>query len=171
MPAFPTLSKEQLYDVAEFLHLRVELAANRGLYKPLNVVTGDPNAGKAYFDSHCGSCHSTTGDLAHIGSKMQPADLQQTFLYPGARGFTPGAPRITNVKVMLPSGKALSGVLKRLDDFNVSFIDASGEYHSIELQPNIKVELEDKLAEHRRLLDQYTDADMHNLTAFLVTLK
>ncbi len=86
MPAFANFTPEQLYDLSEFLHERVELAANRGLYKPLNVVTGDARAGEAYFEAHCASCHSVTGDLAHIGSKMQPADLQQAFLYPGARG-------------------------------------------------------------------------------------
>jgi mono/diheme cytochrome c family protein len=171
MPAFPNFTKDQLYELAEFLHLKVELAANRGLYKPLNVVTGDPKAGKAYFDAHCASCHSPEGDLAHIASKMQPADLQQTFLYPGARGYMPGAPRITSVTVTLPSGEAVSGVLKRLDDFHVSLTDSSGEYHSFALGPGVKVDIDDKLQPHRRLLDQYTDDDIHNITAYLATLK
>jgi len=171
MPAFSSLTKEQLYDLAEFLHERVELAANRGLYKALDVVTGDPKAGKAYFDAHCASCHSVDGDLAHVGSKMQPADLQQAFLYPGARGYNPGTPKITSVTVTLPSGQIETGVLKHLDDFNVSFTDGSGEYHSIALGPGVKVTLEDKLEGHRRLLDQYTDSEIHNITAYLTTLK
>ncbi len=171
MPAFANFTPEQLYDLSEFLHERVELAANRGLYKPLNVVTGDARGGQAYFEAHCASCHSVTGDLAHIGSKMQPADLQQAFLYPGARGYRPGEPRITKVTVTLPSGQTFSGTLKHLDDFHVSLIDAAGEYHSMALGPGVKVEVDDKLAAHRKLLDEYTDADMHNLTAYLVTLK
>ena len=35
----------------------------------------------------------------------------------------------------------------------------------------MKVEIEDKLAGHRALLPKYSDADIHNLTAYLVTLK
>ena len=34
-----------------------------------------------------------------------------------------------------------------------------------------KVEIDDPLAAHRKLLETYTDRDMHNVTAFLVTLK
>ena len=90
MPAFPSFTDDQLRDIAEFLHLQVELAANRGTYKILNVVTGDAKAGQAYFNGagKCNTCHSATGDLAHLGSKLEPSDLQQDFLYPGARGFS-----------------------------------------------------------------------------------
>src|SRR5579862_510656 len=87
MPAFSSFTDDQLRDLAEFLHLQVELAANRGTYKILNVVTGDAKAGETYFNGagKCNTCHSTAGDLAHIGSKMEPPDLTQAFLYPGAR--------------------------------------------------------------------------------------
>jgi cytochrome c oxidase cbb3-type subunit 3 len=167
MPSFSALTDAELYDLAQFLHMRVELAANRGTYKLTDVITGDPRAGETYFrgPGKCVSCHSVEGDLAHIGSKLSPPDLQQTFLYPGRDS---GAP---NVTVILPSGESITGVLKRLDDFSVTLYDAKGEYRSIALNPNVKVEVEDKLVEHRRLLDQYTDADMHNLTAYLATLK
>ncbi|MDQ6707313.1 MAG: c-type cytochrome, partial [Acidobacteriota bacterium] len=143
------------------------------LYKLQNVVTGDAKAGEAYFNGAgtCNACHSVTGDLAHVGSKFPPADLQQAFLYPGARGFQPGRPMETRATVILPSGQSISGKLKRLDDFNVSLIDGAGDYHSYPLADGAKVEVEDKLAVHRKLLDQYTDADMHNLTAYLATLK
>src|SRR5262249_42296632 len=76
MPAFPSLAEGQLYDIAQYLHLQVELVANRGLYKRLNVVTGDPKAGAAYFASNCTSCHAATGDLAHIGGRYAADQLQ-----------------------------------------------------------------------------------------------
>jgi len=173
MPPFSSFTPAELRDLSEFLHWRVELAVNRGLYKLQDVVTGNAKAGETYFNGagKCNTCHSATGDLAHIGSKFPPADLQQTFLYPGARGFQPGRPDATNVTVVLPSGQSVSGTLKRLDDFNVSLYDASGDFHSYALGKGVKVEVEDKLAVHRELLDRYTDADMHNLTAYLVTLK
>ncbi len=171
MPAFAAFNESELYDIAEFLHLRVELTANRGTYKLLNVVTGDAKAGEAYFrgPGGCTGCHSVTGDLAHIGSKMSPADLQQAFLYPAARGF--GVADQQNVKVRLPGGEEMQGHLKYLDDFHVGFEDAEGEFHSMALTDGTKVELEDKLIGHRKLLDRYTDADMHNLTAYLVSLQ
>jgi len=174
MPAFPALSDAQLYDLAQLLHMRVELAVNRGTYQVLNVVTGDAPAGEAYFNGvgRCNTCHSIRGDLAHIGSKFSPADLQQAFLYPGARGYEPGGTsKPPNVTVRLPSGQLMSGTLKYLDDFEVTFYDPNGEYHSIRRNENVSVELEDKLRAHRELLEKYTDADMHNLTAYLVTLK
>ena len=171
MPAFANFSAEQLYDLSQFLHMRVELAANRGLYKPINIVTGDPKAGEAYFDAKCKSCHSPSGDLAHIGSKLEATDLQQSFLYPGARGYMPGTPKITKVTVTTRSGQTFSGSLKRLDDFNVSLFDSKGEYHSFPIEPGVKIEIEDKLTAHRELLKQYTDHDMHNLTAYLASLK
>lgn len=173
MPPFPNFTAAQLSDIAEFLHQRVELAANRGTYKLLGVVTGNAQAGEAYFNGagKCSTCHSITGDLAHIASKIEPGDLQQRMLYPGARGYEPAAPRVTNVTVTLPSGKSITGTLHLIDDFNVSLYDANGDYHSYAIGPGVKVEVEDKLAAHRQLLDQYTDADMHNLVAYLVTLK
>ena len=73
--------------------------------------------------------------------------------------------------VTLPSGERLSGNLKHLDDFNVCFYDDGGDYHSIALGNGTKADLEDKLAPHRRLLDKYTDSDMHNITAYLASLK
>jgi cytochrome c oxidase cbb3-type subunit III len=169
MPAFPSLTSEQLRDIAEYLHLQVELAANRGTYKALNVVTGDAKAGEVYFNGtgKCNTCHSATGDLAHIGSKMKPPDLQQTFLYPGARQQKPA----TRVTVTLADGTSVNGTLKHLDDFYVSFYDAQNSYHSVSLDKGVKVRVEDKLLYHRQMLDKYTNQQMHDLTAYLVTLK
>ncbi len=174
MPAFPTFTDEQNRDIAEFLHLQVELAANRGTYKVLNIVTGDSRAGAIYFNGEgkCNMCHAVTGDMAHIGSKFEPADLQQTFLYPAARESSPpGRQAAPNVTVTLLNGKKMTGRLQHLDDFGVSFFDGGDNVHSVALEPDIKVEVEDKLVVHRQMLDRYTDTQMHDLTAYLVTLK
>jgi mono/diheme cytochrome c family protein len=169
MPAFPSLTDEQVRDIAEYLHLQVELAANRGTYKTLNVVTGNAKAGEAYFNGagKCNTCHSVTGDLAHISSKMNPPNLQQTFLYPAARQ----QPSATRVAVTLKDGTEIKGTLKHLDDFHVSLFDAEGNYHSIPLEKGVAVQVEDKLLFHRQMLDKYTNQQMHDLTAYLVTLK
>ena len=172
MPPFPNFAEGQLYDIAQFLHLQVELVANRGIYKRLNVVTGDARAGEAYFNGAggCKGCHSVTGDLAHIAAKYQPEQLQTRFVWPGGGGFGAGRGAPQKVTVTLPSGQSVSGIVKQMDDFNLSIFDAAGNYHSWPRQ-GLKIELEDRLVGHRQLLDKYTDADMHNLTAYLVTLK
>jgi cytochrome c oxidase cbb3-type subunit III len=169
MPAFPSLTEKQRYDIAQFIHLQVELAANRGTYRRLDVVTGDAKKGEAYFNGagRCNSCHSTDGDLAHIGGKYPADQLQTRFLWPA-----PFGERARKAKVTLKSGESFSGTIEHLDDFEISIRDSSGNYHSWSRETDaVKVEVEDRLIAHRRLLDQYTDEDVHNLLAYLVTLK
>jgi len=169
MPAFPSLTEAQRYDIAQFIHLQVELAANRGTYRRLDVVTGDAKKGEAYFNGagRCNTCHSTAGDLAHIGSKYPADQLQTRFLWPAGPGE-----RARKAKVTLKSGESFSGTIEHLDDFEVSIRDNSGTYYSWSREGDaVKVEVEDRLVAHKRLLAQYTDDDMHNLLAYLVTLK
>ena len=112
MPAYPNLTESQTYDIAQFLHLQVELAANRGTYKRLNVVSGDAKKGEAYFKGagKCNTCHSITGDLAKIGSKYPPDVIQNRFLWPGGGGF--GAPAYARkATVTLPDGRTVTGSL------------------------------------------------------------
>jgi mono/diheme cytochrome c family protein len=170
MPAFPDFAEGQLSDIAQFLHLQVELVANRGLYKRLNIVSGDAKAGEAWFNGAggCKACHSVTGDLAHIGTKYPADTLQTRFIWPGGRGG--GGGRAQKVTVTTPSGEKVTGTLKRIDDADVSLFDAAGYYRSWPRE-RVKVDVEDRLEGHRALLPKYTDADMHNLTAYLVTLK
>jgi len=165
MPAFAGLTDAQSYDIAEFLHARVEQAANRFGYKMQNVLTGNAKAGQEYFNGkgRCTQCHSPTGDLAHIAGKFEPADLQAQFLYPAD-------PPPSKVTVTSAAGQTVSGTLKRIDDFTISMYDSSGIFHSWP-RDSVNVEIDDPLRAHRELLSQYTDADMHNLLAYLVTLK
>jgi cytochrome c oxidase cbb3-type subunit 3 len=181
MPAMSSLTPDQIAGIAEFLHLQVEKAANRGLYGTVfsnrNILTGDPKAGEAYFNGAggCKNCHSATGDLAHVASKYQAVNLQNRWLWPGAGGRGGGGrggPGGDQVKatIRLPSGETVAGTVKRLDDFDVTIIDASGNYHSWP-RDGLTVEIPDPLATHRQLLDKYSDADVHNVTAYLATFK
>jgi hypothetical protein len=137
-------------------------------------LTGNPQAGEAYFkgEGKCYTCHSVTGDLAHIGSKLAPADLQAVELYPEARSYDFGGTRPPRqVTVTLADGKKLAGSLKHLDDFYVSLEDDQGQYHTIAISKGVKAVVEDKLAFHRKMLDHYSDKQIHDLTAYLVTLQ
>ena len=178
MPKFP-LSEQQILDVSTFLHNAVEGAAMRDTYKVLNIVTGDAKRGEAYFngDGHCSSCHSVTGDLAHLAARLEPVEIQQHIVMPrqGWGGFSSGpeSPKqAIAVTVTFPSGESFRGALRHVDDFSVALTDDSGEYRSFTRQGSVpKVEMKDPLQAHTDLLLKYSDSDIHNLTAFLVTLK
>lgn len=180
MPAFPSMTQAQILDIAAFLKSRYQAAANRMNYKILNIVTGNAAAGKAFFDGpgKCSTCHSATGDLAHIASKYEPVALQARFLYPQSHSRrAPVAPQDqtapSKVTVTLPSGSTVAGTLDHIDDFNVSLIDSSGDYHSYPLEGKdaVTAKVDDPLATHAELLTKYTNADMHNVLAYLETLK
>ncbi|MEP6715754.1 MAG: c-type cytochrome [Terriglobia bacterium] len=172
MPKFD-LTDAQVSDIAAWLHVQTYAADHRATYVFLDVVTGDAKKGEAYFNGAggCNMCHSATGDLKGIASKFDPHALQNRWLQP--RGVGRGSAKsVVTVTVTLPSGDKLNGTVDRVDDFNVSFHDASGDYHSINRHGDVpRVEVHDPLRAHVDLLKKYTDADIHNVTAYLVTLK
>jgi cytochrome c oxidase cbb3-type subunit 3 len=128
------------------------------------LLTGNAEAGRAYFNGagKCASCHSPTGDLAGIAKKYAPLYLEERLLAPR------GGPR--TVTVTTPSGEQIAGKLDHLDEFSVSMRDAAGWYHSW-ARDQVKVNVQDPLQVHRDMLTQLTDADIHNLFAYLETLK
>ena len=173
MPAFD-LSDAQIKDLAAFLRERTQAAINRNAYPLQNLLTGDAKAGEAYFNGagRCNTCHSATGDLAGIASKFEPARLQTRFLYPrggrGGPGSAQGKP--TTVTVISRTGPVVSGTLEFMDDFTVGLRDAEGYYHSFG-RDSFLLDVQDPLAEHVQLLKQYTDKNMHDVLAYLATLK
>jgi mono/diheme cytochrome c family protein len=171
MPAFH-LPADQIQDIAAFLRSRQQAAIDRNAYPILNIVTGNVQKGREYFNGQgrCNTCHSPTGDLAGLAKKYDAVALQSRFLYPRAR---PGdsQPVRSQVTVTLASGQTFSGALDYLDDFDVALRDDAGDYHSFSRDPRLKIDVRDPLAAHAELIKKYTDSDMHNLLAYLVTLK
>jgi cytochrome c oxidase cbb3-type subunit 3 len=178
MPAFPSLPADQIADISVFLHSRAADVSNRFAYKIGDLITGDPRKGAMFFngEGHCETCHSPSGDLAHIASKYQPVELQRRMLYPApnlidvflGRAVKPPAP--TKVTVHLRSGQEVAGTLDHLDEFTVSLHDSSGWYRSF-ARDSVTVDVHDPRAAHEALLPKYTDDDMHNMLAYLETLK
>jgi cytochrome c oxidase cbb3-type subunit 3 len=178
MPAFSALSAEQIADISAFLHSLAADVKNRFAYKIGDLITGNALKGAAFFngDGHCGSCHSTTGDLAHVAAKYEPAELQRRMLYPApnlidvflGRAVAPPAP--TKVTVQLASGERVSGTLDHLDEFTVTMHDSAGSYRSFSRE-SVTVDVEDPRAAHEALLPKYTDQQMHDVLAYLETLK
>ena len=177
MPAFQ-LPDDQIKDIAAFLRSRQQAAIDRNTYTIQNIVTGDAKKGQAYFNGagRCNTCHSPTGDLARIGTKYDPVALQSRLVFPrplrSRRAEGPPPKTVpTQVTVTLAPGQTITGTLEYMDDFNVALRDASGDYHSFSRDGGVKVDVRDPLAAHEELLKKYTDEEMHNLVAYLVTLK
>lgn len=168
MPAFP-FTQAQVSDLIAFIQAQLALFDLHTRFSPYpndipasRLATGSVEAGKSYFDAQCSSCHSPTGDLAHVASKYNPPDLEVRFLYPSG---TPSTAIVT-----LPSGGKYEGTLLLNDGFNVAIQGKDGWYHSWP-RSDVKIEVHDPLAVHEALLEKYTDADMHNIFTYLETLK
>ena len=170
------LSEADARAVAEYLHSILARATPqggppRGPALELNIVVGDAAAGREYFAAHCASCHSATGDLAGIAARIpEPMTLQNTWV----RGHRRGAARPpVSVTVTLASGARVAGTLVRLDDFIIALTSAEGRQRSFSRRGRTppRVDIDDPLARHTELLGLYTDENIHDVTAYLVTLR
>lgn len=143
-----------------------------GSEKPPSIVVGNAAEGEAYFSMKCKSCHSPTGDLQGIASRFtDPKSLQNLWVAGSIRGATSKA-SIAEVTVTPPSGKSVEGQLVRIDDFLVTVKLSDDTSRTFRRNGDIpKVVLRDPLKAHRDLLSVYTDKEMHDVTAYLVTLK
>jgi len=168
MPAFQ-LPDSDIKAIAAFLHAEAKLAASVTQRTPSEyplekLLVGNAEVGKAYFGGagKCAECHSITGDLAHIASKYKPFDLQTRIVFPSGAKPT--------VTVMEKSGKKFSGQQVYSDEFLISLRDSHGWIHSWH-RNEVEVEIHDPLAAHEKLLTTYTDQNIHDLFAYLETLK
>ncbi len=172
----------QVADLAAFIHdFRVN-SRDPGRMRPPTILVGDAKAGQAYFQAKCAACHSATGDLKGIATRISdPRNLQQTWLMPMLVNTRPGGgpadgpasnvPRVT-VTVTQSDGQKVEGRLGRIDDFFLTLTQADGTSRSFRRDGETpKVEVHDPMKPHKDLLPGYSDADIHNLTAYLVTFK
>jgi len=182
MPAIP-LSPEDGLAVAAYIRSIVETIGSQGKPPAVgkeapSILVGDASAGQAYFAANCGSCHSAAGDLQGIASRItDPRVLQTTWVAGGLRRRRMPAPvatgpRTVTVSVTVPSGEKVEGRLVQIDDFLVTVGLANGTVRTFRRDEDVpKVEVHDPLKAHRDLLAVYTDKEIHDVTAYLVTLK
>jgi cytochrome c oxidase cbb3-type subunit 3 len=181
MPAF-NLSDADVIAIAEYIHSVLSGTGAQGRPpgapngEELKVIVGDPVAGKAYFDSKCTQCHSITGDLNGIGTTYADArTLQNTWVAGGGgrggfRGGAAGPP--TTVTVTLANGQNVEGTLVRKDDFTVTLIEADGARRTISRNGDVKdVVVHDPHDAHKNLMMALSDKNMHDVTAYLATVK
>jgi len=174
MPKFD-LTPAQVADIATFLHTFRAAGRDPARNAPPNILVGDAKAGEVYFRAKCGSCHSVTGDLNGLGSRIaDPKTLQQTWLMPGAGR---GGATVTNVPpktvtVTVAPAQKFEGRLDRIDDFTVTLVDPGGTSRTfIRNGSTPAVEVHDPLWPHKDLLPVYTDKDIHDVTAYLASIK
>ncbi len=175
MPAIP-LSNEQVADIAAFLHA-IPVSSRTGP-STLSILVGDAKKGEAYVTQTCAKCHVTAALRAFSNTVEDPKTLQQMWLMPGSggRGFGPNtapipAPPITGV-VTMPSGERVEGRVEHVDDFTVTLLLANGQRRTIDtFETKARLELRDPLQPHKEMLPIYTDSDIHNVTAYLASLR
>ena len=174
MPAF-ALSDADLAAIVAFIHDQKRLAdtasGGRRSVDVADLQTGEAGAGKRYFDAACTRCHSATGDLAGLATRRQGLVLLQRMLYPspGGRGGDPSRVPQT-VTVTLRSGQVVTGRLAYRDEFTIALTDADGWYQAWPAA-QVTFAVDDPLEAHVAQLGKYTDDDMHNVLAYLQTLR
>jgi cytochrome c oxidase cbb3-type subunit III len=171
MPAF-NLSDFDLLATVAYIHdqkRKAELPGRRRSVDVADLQTGNVEAGQRYFETSCTKCHSPTGDLAGLAKRLQGLALLQRMLYPGSgRDAKPPAP--PKVTVTLPSGEKVSGVVAYRDEFTIALTDPTGWYRSWPIRL-VKFTVDDPLQAHVEQLRKYTDRDMHDVLAYLQTLR
>ncbi|MFL6351434.1 MAG: c-type cytochrome [Bryobacteraceae bacterium] len=172
MPSFSTLKDDEIAAIVVFLHHQANAALQSanvpGDYPLAKLLTGDAKAGQAFFDGSggCSKCHSVRGDLKGIAKKYSPVDLQQQMVYPSDEKH----PVQETAVVTLRDGTRYEGKVEHKDEFLIGIVCQDGWYRSWRLQ-DVKVKIHDPLEAHRELMNKYTDADIHNLFAYLESLK
>jgi cytochrome c oxidase cbb3-type subunit III len=166
MPAFQ-LSDSQIRDIAAFLHAESNVAASVARripseYPLSKLLVGNAAQGQQYFTQHCAQCHSSTGDLAHIATKYKPFDLQTRIAFPAGAKST--------ATIVDAKGARFQGELVYSDEFLLTVRDKDGWRHTWP-RGEVTAEIHDPLAEHEKLLKTYSDANLHDVFAYLETLK
>jgi len=175
------LTDAQIVDLTHFLRQRMDDSLRgSAVFTEQNILTGDPRAGAVYFngEGRCATCHSEAANsLDGIASRLSgPVDVQQRMLFPGGRGGRSGraggpSPTAITVTITPASGPAVSGTLVEMDDLFVTYRDASGATRVVRRMPATKVVKNDPLQAHHDLLDRITDRNIHDLVAYLETMK
>jgi cytochrome c oxidase cbb3-type subunit 3 len=133
-----------------------------------SILVGNASEGKVYFDTKCSSCHSAAGDMKLFVSQTTDQKRLQS-------GWVEGGhePHPSTADVTLPSGEKISGQVVRIDEFLITLKLADGSERTIvrASASNPSVTIHDPMQRHREMLSEYTDKDIHDVTAYLETLK
>ncbi len=181
MPAMP-LPDGDVKALAEYLHSVVftsqpQGAPPAGSKIELNLLVGNARAGEIYFQTECATCHSPTGDMAGIGTRLTNIEQLQNSWVAGRRMGASAAnvARPARVSVQLAGGESITGALLRMDDFVLSLRTDAGDYRSFTRRASVprieSIKVDDPVSQHRVLWTRLSDSNMHDVTAYLASLK
>jgi len=187
MPPLP-IPDPDVVAIAEYIHSVVATSRGQGAppeseAPPPNALVGDATAGEAYFKANCASCHSPTDDLAGVGTRIDEAKALQNYWVVGGgggggRGGRGGGNagntdrRKVTATVTMPNGEKVQGQVLRLDNFFITLLLDDGRQRTIRRDGDLpKMEVKDPLDYHKKLPGILTDKNMHDVTAYLATLK
>lgn len=177
MPAITTLDETGIQAVAGYIHSVVARAERQGapprVDYDLDIVVGDASRGARYFERECAECHSVTRDLQGIAAEINdPVSMQNSWVSGRRQGRFGGSPAPMTATVTRADGSQVSGELIRYDDFFVSLRTSSGEYLSFSrVGDQVGVEIFDPLWRHKELWAELDDATIHDVTAYLESLR
>jgi cytochrome c oxidase cbb3-type subunit III len=172
MPSF-NLSASDMIAIVAFIHDQKTkseaLGGGRRGVDAADLAIGDAEAGRRYFNGAggCFGCHSATGDLAGIAVRYQGLALLQRMLYPNGTRPAPARPQVA---LSLPSGQNVVGPLAAEDEFTIAILDPTGARRTYQ-KSAVKFKIDNPMSAHFDQLGKYTDDDMHNVYAYLDTLK
>jgi cytochrome c oxidase cbb3-type subunit 3 len=170
MPSFK-LSDADTLAIAGFIHSQKTkfdaLGGGRQQVAPEDLAGGNVQVGERYFAANCARCHAATGDLKGVATRFQGLALMQRLLYPTNGRPAPARPKVT---VTTAAGRVITGTLAAEDEFTVAVQEGAGERQTFD-KTAVKFTIDDPMAAHFDQLAKYTDTDMHNVYAFLSTLK
>jgi cytochrome c oxidase cbb3-type subunit III len=175
MPAF-TLPDADIAAIVAFIHdSKVKAASLEGNRRSVDVAdlqTGNAQAGQQFFNGPggCAACHSPTGDFNGLATRLQGLQLMQRMLYPGGRGRGGAPSALPTATITLPSNQTVTGKVVSQDEFTIAITDASGWYRSWPTS-QVRISVSNPLEAHIAMLPKYTNDDLHNVLAYLQTLK
>ena len=167
MPAF-RMTDADVAAIAAFIRGQRSKADSPGARRTVDAAdlqSGDAARGRDYFNGagRCATCHSAAGDLAGVAKRFEGLALLQRMLYPSKS-------RAAKVTVTLRTGETVTGPIAYRDEFTIALTDPSGRYRSWPTQ-DVKFAIDNPLEAHVEQLARYTDDDMHNVLAYLQTLR
>jgi len=177
MPAI-NISDEDALAVAAYVRSVIEMIGGQG--KPPSeapdpsILVGNASEGKAYFSVKCATCHSAGGDMKAFVSRVKDQKkMQTTWVEGGRQGDGLAAKRTPSAEVTLASGQQINGLIVDIDEFLITLKLADGTQRSFDrvTVSDPKVVIHDPMEKHKAMLAEYTDKDIHDVTAYLETLK
>jgi len=175
MPPF-NFSDTDLAALVAFIHDAKDkagtLEGSRRTVELPDLQTGNAQAGQQYFSGPggCTKCHSATADLAGVATRYQGLALFQRMLNPSGRGRGGSPPRLPDVTVTIPGGQTVGGKLAYQDEFTIALTDSAGTYRSWPAD-TVKFTVTDPYEAHFAQLGKYDNGTLHDVLAYLQTLK